>query len=62
MAAPPLAAAFLELGLGEPICRGQSQRALSQGEAESITVYLKCPYLFFVDSFLHSFRFLVTCH
>lgn len=50
-ATQPLAAAFLELGQGEPICRGQSQQALSQAEAESVAVYLKCQYLFFVDSF-----------
>lgn len=30
-ATPPLAAAFLELGLGEPICRGQSQQARVRG-------------------------------
>lgn len=43
MAAPPLAPAFPELGLGEPTCREQSQQALSQGEAESVAVYLKMP-------------------
>lgn len=40
MARPPGVAAFLGLGLGEPICKGQSQQALGQEQAGSEIVII----------------------
>lgn len=40
MSMPPGAAAFLGVGLGEPIFRGQSQQSLGQGEAGSEVVFI----------------------
>lgn len=53
--AMPQATAFLELGLGEPISRGQSQQALGQGRGSIRHCLLKMLIFVLCGLFLHSF-------